>query len=166
MDTVSGSRTNLLEFVSTVKVSATTSKFVAKEKFKLKKDEGICSCIGDNFKRWFLSGDGKIEDLRGEQTLRYGNLTKDLVAKKILEELGGKAEITLSEMFDQLSKQSKDEDELILINSYATICYVCDQQGVLRLVSMCLLDGGWCVGADSTNDLYLWGRSTQVLSRI
>lgn len=51
----------LLEFVSTVIVSATTVKFVAKDRFVInaKRNAPVkISYIGDNFREWFL---GKIE---------------------------------------------------------------------------------------------------------
>ncbi|MDO8183631.1 MAG: hypothetical protein Q7T49_01415 [bacterium] len=93
----------LLEFVGTVTISATTGYFIAKEKFKLKKDGGICSYLGDNFKAWF--GD-KVEDPITKQTLRHAKLRQASVDSPIIAELGGevKAETTLSELFSLMEK--------------------------------------------------------------
>ena len=66
-----------LELVSTVGVAATTSKFVAKEKFVRdtgRKAKVRISGTGSNFDNWFLFGPGKVEDPITAQTLRYHKL--------------------------------------------------------------------------------------------
>ena len=82
----------LLESVGTITVLATTKKFQAGANFLLKQDGGICSYLGDNFRAWFLEGDGKTEEPIGEQTLCYAKLRKASVDGPIVAELGGKVQ--------------------------------------------------------------------------
>ena len=99
-------RTKIFGSIGTTTVSATTKKFVSKKKFKLRKDGGVCSCLGENFEAWFLKGDGKIEEPVMEQELRYANLSQASVDSSIIKELGGeaKAETSLTEMFSMMEK--------------------------------------------------------------
>ncbi len=154
----------ILEFVGTANIAATTTKFVAKEKFKLKKDGGICSYIGDNFKDWF---GGKEEDPLAETTLRYAKLRKSSVDTPIVAELGGeaKAETTLTEVFGLMSKQAKAETGVLLTNGWANIFYVRDQNGVLRAVFVHWDDGGWSVHAGELGYPDTWLDGYQVFSR-
>jgi hypothetical protein len=157
----------LLELVGTVTVSATTKKFRAGANFLLKKDGGICSYLGDNFKSWFLEGDGKTEEPIGEQTLRYAKLRQASVDGPIIAELGGeaKAEITLSEMFSLMKKQGNGGAGVLLNNGWANIFYIKDISGVLRTVCVGWRDGGWVVGAFEVSDPHAWYAGYQVFSR-
>lgn len=145
---------SILELVSTIVVSATTAKLVAKEKFVIntKRNAPVkISYLGDNFKAWFLNGDGKTEDPISEQTLRYHKLRQSSVDGPIIAELGGeaKAETTLSEMFSLMEKQKHGEDGVLLNNGWANIFYVKDIAGVLRAVGVRWRGGGWGVSAHS-----------------
>ena len=100
---------SILALVSTVVVSATTSKFVAKTAFVANTKRNakvLISAVWHDFTSWFLSGDGKTEDPESEQTLRYHKLQKSSVDSPIIIELGGeaKAETTLTEMFSLMEK--------------------------------------------------------------
>ncbi len=157
----------LLNWLGTVSTSATTEKFVAKDKFKLKKDRGLCSYLGDNFTSWFLTGESKIEDPIGEQSLRFGTLLRNSVDGPIIEELGGEAKVetTLSAIYDLLLKQSKKGEEgVLLVNGYANIFYVKDINGVLRAVYVYWHVGGWRVRADSVENAGAWDAGYRVFS--
>lgn len=161
---------SILELVSTVVVSATTSKFVAKDKFVVntKRNAPVkISAVWDNFTSWFLSGDGKTEDPISEQTLRYHKLRKSSVDGPIITELGGeeKSETTLTEMFSLMEKQKNGEDGVLLNNGYANIFYIRDQNGVLRAVGVGWDDVGWGVYAVSVVSPYGWYDGYQVFSR-
>jgi hypothetical protein len=158
---------NIIDWLNTTKTTATTEKFVAKDKFKLKKDGGICSYFGDNFNSWFLTGEGKIEGPQDQQELRFGKLTKGSVDGPIIEELGGeaKAETTLTEMFDQMSKQSNREEGNLLTNGCWNIFYIRDINGVLRAVYVRWCGVGWCVDALSVEGPFGWYAGHQVFSR-
>lgn len=161
---------SILELVSTVVVSATTSKFVAKEKFVVntKRNAPVkISAVWDNFTSWFLSGDSKIEDPISEQTLRYHKLRKSSVDGPIITELGGeeKSETTLTEMFSLMEKQKNGEDGVLLNNGYANIFYIRDQNGVLRAVCVGWVGDGWFVFALSVGSPGRWGGGLQVFSR-
>lgn len=160
----------LLVLVGTVSVSATTEPFVTKNKFVVNTERNApvkVSYLGDNFKAWFLSGDGKTEDLIGEQTLRYHKLRQSSVDGPIIAELGGaeKSETTLSEMFSLMEKQGKGEDGVLLNNGLANIFYIRDQKGVLRTVLVSWNDDGWNVRAHSVEDPDDWDAAFQVFSR-
>ncbi len=161
---------SILELVSTVVVPATTSKFVAKEKFV--RDTGReakvkIGYLGDNFTSWFLNGDGKTEDPITEQTLRYHKLRQSSVDGPIIAELGGeaKAETTLSEMFSLMKKQKKGEDGVLLNNGYDNIFYIRDQNGVLRGVHVYWNCVDWSVHAYSVESPCERRGGFQVFSR-
>jgi|GEM_PF-1428870 hypothetical protein len=157
---------SILEFVSTVMVPATTSKFFAKDKFVVNVKSGApvkISAIGDHFTNWFLSGDGKIEDPISEQALSYHKLQAD---GPIINELGGeaKAGTTLSEMFSLVEKQKNGEGGVLLNNGNANLFYIKDQNGVLRTVDVRCNGLGWCFHADSVGLLYRRLDGSQVFS--
>ena len=161
---------SILELVSTVGVAATTSKFVAKDKFVVntKRNAQVkISAVWDNFTAWFLSGNGKTEDPISEQVLRYHKLRQSSVDGPIIDELGGaeKSETTLSEMFSLMEKQGKGEDGVLLNNGYANIFYIRDQNAVLRAVGVYWLDDGWGVDAFSVEGPDRWRDGYQVFSR-
>ena len=166
-NTVEIVRTKILEFIGTTTTSATTEKFVAKEKFVKDSKEVKFYGIWDNFTNWFLADDGKIEDPISEQMLRYGNLTTSSVDGLIIEELGGeaKAETTLSELYDLLKKQAKGEAGDLLTNGYANIFYIKDTSSVLRAVSVNWVVDGWDVSAFSVESTNVWSAGYRVFCR-
>ena len=177
MKEVEAIRVTLLDFIGTIKVTATKSKFIAKDNFVLDtsdKAEVKISYLGDNFKAWFLAGVGKIEDPISKQILRYGKLRKsatDMPRKPgeaaIIPELGGetKVETTLSEMFSLIRKQPDGKEGVLLNNGWANILDIRDQNGVLRAVSVRWGGDGWIVHADSVEDSRGWSAGYQVFSR-
>jgi hypothetical protein len=161
---------SIFELVSTVVVSATTSKFVAKDKFVVntKRNAPVkISAVWDNFTSWFLSGEGKTEDPISEQTLRYHKLRKSSVDGPIITELGGeeKSETTLTEMFSLMEKQKNGEGGVLLNNGYANIFYIRDQNRVLRAVYVRWFGDGRHVDAGSVEDPDRWDAGSQVFSR-
>ena len=161
---------SILEFISTVVVCTTSSPFVAKDEFVVNTKRNakvLISYLGDNFKAWFLNGDGKTEDPISEHVLRYAKLRKASVDGPIITELGGeaKAETTLSEMFSLMVGQKNGEDGVLLNNGYANIFYIKDQNGVLRTVYVYWNDDGWDVDAYSVEDSSRWDAGYQVFSR-
>lgn len=161
---------SILELVSTVVVSATTSKFVAKDKFVVntKRNAPVkISAVWDNFTTWFLSGNGKTEDPITEQTLRYHKLRRSSVDGPIINELGGeeKSETTLTEMFSLMEKQKNGEDGVLLTNGYANIFYIRDQNGVLRAVHVYWHVVGWRVYAHVVTYPDAWYGGARVFSR-
>ncbi len=164
----------LIFWLGTVRTEATKRKFVAKNKFKLKQDGGICVRIDADFTRWFLSGRGKVEDPQGKHKLRYGRLRKpapdipeNSVESAIIPELGGeaKAETTLTEVCYLIEIQPNGRKGVLLTNGRANIFYVRDQFGVLRVVSVRYFDHGWWVYASLVDDPIRWNADNQVFSR-
>lgn len=150
----------ILEFVSTVAISATTSKFVAKEKFvnNTKNNSQVkIVFLGEKFTEWFMSGSGKIEDPISNQTLCYAKLRKSSIDATVITELGGeiKAETTLSEMFSLIELQ-KDGEDGVLLNNGANIFYIKDQIGVLRSVCVYWDTGGWNITSYSVGNRCRW----------
>lgn len=160
----------LLDFINTITIPATTKSLVAKDKFVInisRKAKAKIGFLGGNFKEWFLSGNGKIEDPIAETTLRYVNLRKPSVDAPIIAELSGKerAETTLSELYALLEKQCHGEDGPLLTNGYANIFYVRDQNGALRAVRAYWSGGRWGVHARSVEDPFRWIDGYRVFSR-
>lgn len=159
----------LLDWLGIVNIPATTERFVARENFVLdtsKKAHVKISYLGDDFKKWFLLGDGKIEDQISEEALRYGKLLKSSIDAPIIAELGGeqKAETTLAEKFALMEKQANGENGSLLTNGYANIFYIRDINGVLRAVSCYWHDVGWSVYAYSVLYPRGWPAGYQVFS--
>ncbi len=149
----------LLIPVGTTSLAATTTPFVARDRFVVntgKKAPVKISYLGDNFKSWFL---GKEEQPFAGSTLKYGKLSRYSVDGPILAELGGEtaAETTLTELFALMEAQKNGESGPLLTNGYANIFYVRDAAGGLRAVYANWNDDGWRVGAVSIlypNDWY------------
>ncbi len=160
----------LLELISSVHISATTNKFIARDKFVVNTKSVApvkISAVWDNFTKWFLSSDGKTEDPIQEQTLRCTRLRKSSADGPIIVELGGeaKAEITLTEIYGLMAKQPNGEDGALLTNGHANIFYAKDQNGVLRTVGVSWYDDGWDVDASLVEDPFTWLAGRQVFSR-
>jgi hypothetical protein len=160
----------ILEFISTIVVPATTTKFVAKNKFVVNTDDNAqvkIFCVWDNFTTWFLSGKGKTEGPITEQTLRYHKLRTSSVDGPIITELGGKAkaETTLSEMFSLMERQKGGEAGVLLTNGYANIFYAKDTSGTLRAVGVGWYGDGWYVYARSVEYPRDWSDGFRVFSR-
>jgi hypothetical protein len=160
---------SILDLVSTVVIPATTSKFIAKDKFVVNITRNApveISVVFENFTNWFLSGDGKIENPIKEQTLCYHKLRKSSVNNLIIAELGGetKAETTLSEMFYLMEKQKNGGRGILLTNGYANVFIIRDQNGVLRIVDV-VWRLGWIIDATSVDVPRGYGLGYQVFSR-
>lgn len=158
---------SILNWIGTTKTSATTERFVAKNKFVKDSKEIKFYGIGNNFDYWFLSGNSKVEEPLGEQELRYADWIKESLDRPIIKELGGEAiaETTLTELFSLLKKQPKGEDGDLLTNGYSNIFYIKDTEGVLRSVAVLWIDGGWNVHAVLVERLYKWFVGDRVFSR-
>lgn len=158
---------SILNWLGTATTSATTEKFVAKDKFHKDSKEVKFYGIWDNFANWFLADNGKIEEPLGKQALRYGNLNKDSVDGPIIEELGGevKAETTLTELYELLKKQLYGERGDLLTDSYANIFYIKDAGGVLRAVYVLWYGVGWFVYARSVEFPDGWCAGRRVFAR-
>jgi len=157
----------ILNWIGTTTISATTEKFVAKDKFRKDSKEVKFYGIWNNFTEWFLSGNGKIEEPIDEKELRYGKLIKSSVDGPIVEELGGeaKAETTLTELHDLLKKQANGEEGDLLTNGSANIFYVKDTSGVRRAVHVNWYGAGWNVDAGSVEPPSDGGVGCRMFSR-
>ncbi len=173
-DSIAIAEAKLIEMLGTVPTSATTLPFVAKDRFKLKKDGGICSYFGDNFKAWFMKGVGKTEAPFAGSTLRYGTLRRNATdmpqnpgGEAIIPTLGGeeKSETTLTEMFFLMEAQADGKEGILLTNGWANIFYVRDSAGVLRTVRVFWGGVGWGVDAYSVGGPYVWNDGHRVFSR-
>lgn len=160
---------SILKRVGTIVIPATTTKFVAKERFVVNTSPDALMKInrlGDDFIKWFLGGDGKIENPTGEQTLCYHELLQRSVSGQIITELGdeAKAEVALSGVSYLIERQNYSQDRVLMGNFDANTFYVKDKVGVLRMVSVAWFLDGWYVGANSVKGSYRWGAGCRVFS--
>lgn len=165
----------LLNWLGTVTIPATTERFVVTDFFREDSEAVKFGGFYGSFKGDFLKGDGKIEKPTGEQVLRYGDLRQmapDLPQKEgqlaIITELGGKAkaETTLRGMYHQLEKQGHGQKEgVLLTDGRANIFYIRNQCGVLRAVRADWRAGGWDVCANSVEDPDAWYAGHRAFSR-
>ena len=158
-----------LELVSTFIVPATI-KFLAIEKFVCdisSKAKVKINYIDNNFKEWFLSDDGKIEDPIGGDILRYFKLRKSSLDSFIMKELGGKAkaETTLSKMFSLMENKKNGESGILLDNGSANIFYIKDKNAVLRAVCVYWDSVGWMIKARSVGSPNECNGGSRVFSR-
>lgn len=145
----------ILELVSTVVVPATTSKFIAKDRFVLGtglEAKAKIYHISPSFREWFLLGDGKTEGPIGKRILCCAKLKprEGSLDGPIIDELGGeeKSETTLSEIFSLMEKHRGNAGEgCLLSEDAANVFYVNDQKGFLRGVFVYWYVTGWCVDA-------------------
>ncbi len=151
----------------TIEVPATQESFVAKEKFQRNSTEVKFNKILENFRQWFLTSDGKIEEPMSPQTLRYGKLVHYTSNDLIIKELGGevKAETALTELWHLLRLQAKGQDGILLTNGYANIFYVRDTEAVLRVLRVNWYGGGWVVDTLSVECSRGWSEGRRVFSR-
>ena len=162
---------SILELVSTVVVSATTSKFIAKDKFMINtnRDASVkISSICGIFTNRFLSGAGKIEDPISEQTLRYHKLREMSTDRMFITELGGEAKVetNLSVMFSFMEKPKNGEDDVLLNNDCANIFYIRDQNSVLSVVYLFWTNDGWDIHAYLALTSNIWLAGARVFSRL
>ncbi len=154
----SAKQPDLLKRVTTVAVSG-AQRFVAAENLQ----EANVGWTGENFKRLFLN---KIEENVSEAKLVVSRLERASLDAPILAELGGKAETSLSHMFDLLKKQANGEDGILLTNGYANIFYIRGADGNLWAVYARWFSvfHSWRVVARSVEYPYRWDDGGQVLS--
>jgi len=157
----------LLKFLNTVKIPATTEKFVAKDHCVVDTSDSApvkISYLGNNFEEWFS---GKIEEPIGETILRCQELRKNSTDDSIINKLGGeaRAETTLAEMSALMERQPNGKKGTLLISGYANIFYIRDINGVLRAVDCDWFGDGWYVCAYSVDAPNGWGDGDQVFSR-
>ena len=140
----------LFEWVSVVKIPATTKKFIANRNFNRLRSSGICSQFNSDFVSWFLSDSGKIEGSTDQRVISYGALSEFSVDSKIINLLGGekKCETLLTDMCDLMLKQSKgEEDHVLLTNGRQNVFFIRDIFGELRLVILFWKYNGWAIYA-------------------
>lgn len=159
-------RTDLLEFISTVVIPATATKFVFKDKFVVNTKPNApvkISYLG----AWILKGYFKIEDLGIDTTLRYYKLRNTSMDRLIIEELGGeaKAETTLSGVFSLMVGQKHGESGVLLTNGYANLFYIRDITGDLCTIVVRWNVVGWKVDVESVDRQFSWVCGSQVFSR-
>ena len=97
--------------------------------------------------------------------LRYAKLTRSSLDAPILEELGDKAEASLSQMYALMARQANGQEGVLLTNGWANIFYVRDINGELRAVRVRWDGRGWFVDAYSVTYPNGWYDGNRVFSR-
>ncbi|MFA5130925.1 MAG: hypothetical protein WC467_00700 [Patescibacteria group bacterium] len=134
----------LSKIINYAVIPETKEKFITKDKFKIdenqKKSVKIIS-LGDNFKMWFLE---KIEQPFPGSTIYGRKINYRSVDEPILYELGGiLAETTLTEIYTMMELQGSGVDNDLFDNLNASIFYVRDVTGTMRVVYVRWDNNNW-----------------------
>ena len=152
----------LLEPISTINVAG-TSKFVARDHFKLGEPEGVkIGYLGDNFKSHFLK---KVEQNVPQAQLKSRKLKQSSLDPPIITALGDNHETYLAQLWELLKAQPKGESGTLLTNGYANIFYIRDADNILWAVSVYWDDDGWNVDAYSVDTPGRWDDGDRVFGR-
>ncbi len=169
LDYIRGKKPSILDFVSITDVPATTSKFVANQKFVVNTESNApvrIGLLGENFRFWF--GD-KTEDPRNETSIQAKKLNTESMDYKIIQALGGqkKAETTLSELFYLIEQQGGGKKGILLTNGYGSnnIFYIRGVFGRIHTVYVRWYSDGWHVRAVADLYPHTWDDGGQVFSR-
>lgn len=149
---------DLLKRLTEVSVSA-TEKFVARDHIK----SANIGWMGSNFKKLFLD---KIEEKVSAGELVISELKKDSLGAPIMSELGDKVETKLFHLIELIERQSNGQKETLLVNGYANVAYIKDDEGIFWAVCASWSDyyRYWDVEAFSVEDPDRWDAGGQVLS--
>lgn len=155
---MSGRRSTRLSLVGTTTIRATTTPFVAKEKFVVtdgflslaEHDESVKICaLGEYFEASYL---GKVEEPIDDTVVqRYQqSMGHPWVHAPIVDELGGEAaaETTLTELFSLMEKQPNGEKGVLFTSGAPNFFYVRDLEGTLNAICA-YWDSPWVVGASA-----------------
>ena len=154
---------SLLQPVTTVDVVG-IDEFIARDKFREGETvDGVkIYWIGQNFKTNFL---GLVEKGIAPATLSIQKLKKNSVDTPIMGELGEAAKSHLAQFWELLKKQGQGQKGALLVNGYANIAYIDDENGT-RWAFNALWDSGngWNVAADSFAYPFEWSADFRVVS--
>ena len=162
IDVTKDGKLALLEPISTVNVAG-TSKFVARDHFKLGEPKGVkIGYLGDDFKSHFLK---KVEENVPQAQLKSRKLKQSSLDPPIITALGDNHETYLAQLWELLKAQPKGESGTLLTNGYANIFYIRDADNILWAVRVYWGGDGWDVDASSVGDPYGWDDGDQVFGR-
>lgn len=141
------------------------SKFSAGEHFRENITPGAevrIAWLGATFMRRFAI---KIEDAAGATTIQFHTLLRPSRDQHIIDELDGRHETRLGDVWCLLKRQSNGEAGTLLINAVPNIFYVRDGSGKLGAVDAVWGGAGWEIGASPVDSDRLWPAGARVLSR-
>lgn len=154
----------------TIVSAAGIQKFAAAGAFGENNPDGIKFYLWKNFQNNFL---GKIEEDVPAATIAVHRLEKSSRDQGIMAELGidletKKGVIKLAHFFELIKAQANGQEGQLLVNGYANIAYIEDENGKLWAVSADWgSDGrGWDVYASSVEDPREWRDGGRVLSQV
>lgn len=152
----------LLKFINRIFLPA-IQRFVASESFGSDNPDGIKFYLGVNFKKHFL---GKIEENVEGTWIAVYQLGKKSRDPEIMVKLGVDSRIVkLSQFFALIKAQARGQKGSLLVNGFANIAYIEDNEGIVWAVNAYWSGNDWGVGASSVEDPFEWVEGYQVLSR-
>lgn len=159
-------KASALEFVTTVRVPGQTTSFILFNSLSVGNNNCGVSVAswGPEFKQRFTN---KFELPTAGSKLTIYRLTRSMSDAEIVQELGGqgRAEITFSNLYELLIKQSMGQDGLLLTNGRGNIAHIRDAQGVFCAVIVHWHGEGWYFDSYQIDDRRLWSAGHQVVSR-
>ena len=163
------SAVKLLRQLTTVSVTG-IQKFVARDAFGESNPDGIKFYFWDNFRSNFL---GKVEEDVPTATIAVHRLEKASLNRPIMAELGvdektKKGVMKLAQFYELIKAQAHGEEGSLLVNGYANIAYIEDEEGNLWAVNADWYSvyRGWSVDAFSVGFPYGWSAGSRVLSQV
>jgi len=137
----------LLEFVGTgVFSSAITEKILVRDHIANLKSNGAKISTWNNFESWLFNKKMKPAP---KAELKYYKMRENSADSLIVAELGGKkkAETTIEDFFSIMEMQLDGRSGTLLTDGRASIFYIRDAKGKLRVVYCHLKGSKWNVGA-------------------
>jgi hypothetical protein len=163
----------ILMLASMIDVQEAKKEFIAKKKFTKENDSVLISAIWQDFDKWYLSGEGKIEPPMCKQILVRHRLQMPTIEREVLAELGGveRAACMLRILYRLLKKQGYGQKGPLLTDGKVNSFYIPDTNGIIRSVSASwfipkheLGPTGWSIWADTIESRLWCGKGQQVFS--
>ena len=154
----------ILEFVGNIPIAK--RKFVAKECFTKGNTKVKFGYIDERFPKLF----GSIQEDTSAGTLAVHRILRASHDPDIMVAMGPQARrfTKLGQFYQALEVQGHGQAGPLLVNGYANIAYIFDENGAPWAVDACWVAdyGGWLVGVLSVASRYEWYAGRRALSQV
>ncbi|MFA5994731.1 MAG: hypothetical protein WC823_07280 [Parcubacteria group bacterium] len=142
----------LLEPLGSIAIPAMTDKFMIRKHFIIDESEKArvrIARFGFNFKEHFLWSEDGADPMRPAATMYCHQVKKPVQSNAIIRNLGAdhQMETTLDMMFALMEKQANKENSMLLLNGYANIFFVRDDNRRVLWTVFGSWKNGWYIDA-------------------